>query len=164
MVTYRSAENDLAQHELDNYMPIKVRVTALIDALPHTQVTLSDGAIWSAEDRVRIAAAQNIVRGASKPRHERYQAYRDLLAGHKRRERAVARIRRETGLDIVLQESDRLGGIMATAQHAVFTTSAETILDLEAKLSLAVEVEEDDGEWLFPILLADVQRISSRKA
>jgi hypothetical protein len=46
----------------------------------------------------------------------------------------------------------------------VLSTPAETIADLEAKLSLVVEVEEDDGEWLFSILLADVQRITSRKA
>ncbi|WP_019515372.1 hypothetical protein [Sphingomonas sp. Mn802worker] len=164
LATYRAAEADLAQHELIHYTPIKAHVSALIDALPHTQVTLRDGAIWSSDDRVRIVAAEKIVRGASRPRHERYQAYRDLLAGHKRRERAIARIRRETGLDAVLAESDRLGGIMATAQHAVLSAPAETITDLEAKLSLLVEVDEDDGEWLFPILLADVQRISSPKA
>lgn len=164
LATYRAAEADLAQHELVHYTPLKAHVSALINALPHTQVTLRDSAIWSSDDHVRIVAAQNIVRGASQPRHERYQAYRDLLAGHKRRERAVARIRREAGLDVVLKESDRLGGIMATAQTAVFTTLADTIADLQAKLSLAVEVEEDDGHWLFPLLLADVQRISSRKA
>lgn len=164
LAAYRTAENDLAQHELDHYTPLKARVTALIDAIPHTYVTLRDGAVWSSKDHLRIVTARNIVCGASMPRHERYQVYRNLLAGYKRRERKVARIRRETGLDVILEESDRLGGIMATAQHAVLSTPAETIADLEAKLSLVVEVEEDDGEWLFSILLADVQRITSRKA
>lgn len=159
---YRHAEATLAVFERDEYRPQFDRTSAALDALSHTQVVVRGGATWTTATASHVDAAKRILAPVLDRRDAHWRVYRRLLAGHWLRERAGARIRAQ--MAGCIEESDRLGSIMAAALHKVLNTPAATIADIDAKLTLLVEVQEEDGARLFPVLCADVRRVVNQEA
>lgn len=131
--------------------------------LPHFTVTggqnMGGGrVVYSTDDRGMIGMARACAKG---PRSEDYvQEARRFIAGHKRRERVVARLRRAHNLDGLREASDRLGYEVVDAIDAVVAFPCRSIADLNAKMVKVMEWQAMDNEGTPAIIAADVARLA----
>jgi hypothetical protein len=139
------------------WKPLSERVQAAIEALPHTTVDAGQSmgggrVIWSTAKPTSIATTRTIVTMAREGKDMASAGLvqaRHITAAHLRRERASARIRRDSGLDAVGERSDALASVAADAQSEVATFPVGTPIDLAAKLAFMVDHEMGDGmDWL----------------
>ena len=166
----RAAQASLAleAHERDVYLPAKAEAHAAIEALPHTTVNAGPSVtggqvIWSTDKPTSVAIARSIVDMAREGKDMTgagLSSARTVTAAHLRRERAVERIKRDTGCTAAVERSDELGSECCNAQYAVALHPVSTAFDLAAKLAFMIQHDMSDGmDWLEE-LHADARRIA----
>lgn len=163
------ADAALTHHNQHVYLPAHARATAAITALPHT--TLDAGpsmgggrVIWSTAKPSTVGVARSIVEMAAEGKDMQgagLRFARTLMAAHRRRERAISRISRDTGCAGASDRRDALSEACSAAQSAVAAYPVSSATDLAAKLAFMVEHEMGDGmDWLEE-LHADARRIAN---
>lgn len=143
-----------------------------IAALPHTTLDAGESfsggrVIWCTSKPSTVAIARSIVEMAKEGKDmdgAGLQYARTLTAAHRRRERTIACIHRDCGLDAECERNDALNNAEAELHNQVASLPVSTAIDLRAKLSFMVKNQMGDGiDWLDE-LLTDADRIASREA
>lgn len=162
------ADAALTHHNQHVYQPAHARATAAVTALPHT--TLDAGpsmgggrVIWSTAKPSTVSVAQSIVEMAAEGKDMQgagLRFARTLMAAQRWRDRAISRIRRDTGFAEAADRCDALSEACSAAQSAVAAYPISAATDLAAKLAFMVKHQMGDGmDWLEE-LHADARRIA----
>lgn len=141
-------------------------------AIPHVEMDGSlagDGSrVWSTADRMDVAEAHGIASIAarhqsSKPQWtDKRRRARSFYAAYLRRERAMARIRRDCGLDTLERREEALGEALTASRRAILAHPIASLADLSAKLDFIANDDGIDGDDLLAIMERDVAALRSR--
>lgn len=163
---------ETARHHTEVVEPAMAYARDAIAALPHTTLDAGESfsggrVIWSTSKPSTVAIARSIVDMAKEGKDMEgagLQYARTLTAAQRLRERAIARIHRDCGLDAECERNDAMNNALAELQNEVAAFPVSTAIDLRAKLSFMVKNQMGDGiDWLDG-LLTDADRIAGVKA
>lgn len=164
-----AAERHTREYHDAVYYPASDRCTAMINAIPHVSFETKakfDGApmIYSTADASVVAVCQSIV---ANPRTRKSDPHakdaRRLVATVKRRERAIARARRESGLEQAYTTATVIEERATEAADAVEYYPVTTLPDLVAKLAYMEDRNSLGDANVGAILAADVRRIAKQE-
>jgi len=175
------AEHKAADATIDRFYaavfnPAVDRETAMRAAIPHIAretAALSPSShtiYWNTGDRHSIAHAAGIAK-ASKARSNQSEAWqqrrsdaRSFYAAHLRRERALARVARDSGMDAAEAGESELYAPIKAARHAIYNYPVASLADVAAKLAFIESDNGMDGDDLLPLVIADVAQLVAREA
>lgn len=172
------AECDQAKRELvafthDVFDPARERWLQARDAVPHLTFDgtgpIGEPMHYSTADGGMVQTCLRIVKDAERSRRAKpYVAdSRRLVAGWKRRERALERLRVASGFDAAWERNEPIEAATSDAEDAVIAFPAVSMADVIAKIDFMERIkilrsgEVDEHAAL--AIVADVRRLSGRE-
>jgi hypothetical protein len=150
------------------WKPLRNRVEAAVAALPHTTIEHGEAVgggpvIWSTAKPNSVSVTRAIVEMAKEGKDMKPAGLphaRALQAAHLRRQRAIARIHRESGWNKENERSDAMSEPWADAQDAVGAFLVRNATDLHAKVAFMVKHQMFDGRDWSAEMLADAAHLA----
>ena len=168
IAAYDAANIRADTHYQTVYTPARERMTALQAVVPHYDfvggLSVSGKPInYSTADRAVVAMSKSIANNDALSGELRSDSRR-LTAASLRRERRLAAIRRESGIEDASNQCDAHDDACADACNNVCAFPVTTIADLNAKMAFIIRVDGWDTEGTAQTLAADIARLAAREA
>jgi hypothetical protein len=165
-----SAMTACRDYDKGDYAAAAERWRQMRDAIPHVEMEMADGRVWSTADEhhhsfAKYQAKQRVTfSGAGATDAEaRHKAMCRYAAAVEKRAGEVAEAREASGLNAAFARSEELEEAEVAATRAVENFPVTTLIDLNAKMTFLVDTGGFACDATPDILLADLVRLLGRE-